>query len=63
MEIRLGISLIEIHQKEGGLTFPRIERKTLVLKPAVWSNENYLCGLRSSKVEEKEEDQLTRLPA
>ena len=36
-EARLEVSLVEIHREEGGLTFVRIERKTLILRPALQS--------------------------
>ena len=38
-----------IHQKEGGLTFARIERKTPVLRPALQSKQSSLCGLHRSR--------------
>ena len=37
-----------IYREEGGLTFSRIERKTPVLRPALQSNQNSLCGLHCS---------------
>ena len=44
---RLGwrLSLVGIHQEEGGLTFARIKRKTPVLRPAIQSKQSSLCGL------------------
>ena len=35
--------------KEGGLTFARIERKTPVLTPALQSNKSSLCSLHRSR--------------
>ena len=34
-----------ISREEGGLTFARIERKALVLRPALQSKQSSLCGL------------------
>ena len=38
-----------IHREKGGLTFARIERKTPVLRPALQSNQSFLCGLHCSR--------------
>ena len=35
-------------EKEGGLTFARIERKAPVLRPALQSKQSSLCGLQRS---------------
>ena len=35
--------------REGGLTFARIERKTLALRSALQANQSFLCGLHSSR--------------
>ena len=37
-----------IHLGPGGLTFPRIETKTPVLRPALQSKQSSLCGLHCS---------------
>ena len=34
--------------REGGLTFARIERKTLALRQALQANQSFLCGLHRS---------------
>ena len=38
-----------IHRKEAGLTFSRIEKKTLVLRLALLSKQSSLCGLHSGR--------------
>ena len=43
-EVGIKISLVGI-QKEEGLSFARIERKTPVLRPVLQSKQSSLCGL------------------
>ena len=37
-----------IHQEKGSLTFSQIERKTVVLRPALHSKQSSLCGFHHS---------------
>ena len=43
------MSLVGINWEEGGLTFARIEKKTPVLRPALWSKHSSLYGLHRSR--------------
>ena len=38
-----------IHGEEAGLTFSRIEKKTLVLRPMLLSKQSSLCGFYSCR--------------
>ena len=48
-EVGLEVGLVGIHEKKGGLTFARIERKTPVLRPALQSKQSLLYGFHSSR--------------
>ena len=48
-EAGLLVSLVGIHWEEGSLTFAPIERKSLVLTPALQSKQSSLCGLHCSR--------------
>ena len=50
----LKFSLVDIHQKEKGLTFSRVEMKTMAMfKPGLKSNQAYLAVSAASDTEEK----------
>ena len=57
-EFGLEVSLVGI-DREGHLTFARVERKTLVLRPALQSKQSSLCGLHRSSDRGKE-DQMAK---
>ena len=44
-----------IYLEEGGFSFARIERKPLVLRPALQSKQSSLCGLHRSGDRGREE--------
>ena len=58
----LEVRLIEINYISGDLSFPQIERKTRVVRPALQLNQS--SSVASAAVStERLEDQMTRLSA
>ena len=53
--VELENSMLGIHQKKRGIRFPRIEKKTPVLRPALQSNHSSLCSLRRAGAKGEED--------
>ena len=49
MKVGLEVCSLGIHGEERGLTFAQIERKLLVLRPALQLQQSSLCGLHDSR--------------